>query len=369
MNIGEGYRCFNSYNTWGNAQTYSWDARKYSHVALTEHQFIRPAHCDPVASGVTHQRYFRTWVALGKPTFDRDRDSVMQFPLTFDEIGANGWWLKDDTGNVVEAANCCWVDPGKPGFADAYAEALIERTSRVAGVRGIVLDYLYPKVSDIEQLCGRSIPAYRDDVHWWWDAWEPFLRTLKTACDRAGYRLIGNCAGMVGQWEIQRKYFTGTIYENWCLLGDGSYMPVNRLRQNVTSLRTDPLEAWVSEYNCKESLPDYPQKALMSYALYLLGVPTESTRRRSYGHYGPVDSKPFWMPYWDIDLGEPGAWSMVDPVWSRQFSKGLVCINVGPTTRKRMVPAGYFNIVTGWEQRGWVMIPPMSAVVCAEVEK
>ena len=284
-------------------------------------------------------RVYRMYPLMCKGDWDSDWNNpqdtrFMQFPIPKAELDAKDWWLRDGNGEIVKESSHQWLlDVGKPGYKEAYLEAVLSR-NRGKGFDGFVFDYWWPEISS--WLKGAPRPAaYPTDADWFEKAWKPFITYVMDGLHRAGYRVVGNCVGEFGdttpEQEFQRGKVDAAIYEqgaiNWWRDGSG-WIPGRVIERRINAINKDPLEVWVANNGLRDYIEDYDRKKVVALAMYYVAIPQVGARR-SYHH--PYDWTVYWEPLWDFYIGEPAEPAAVKLAgkyfWSRRYTQGLVLLN------------------------------------------
>ena len=292
----------------------------------------------------------------------------MQTPLTKAVIDSNDWWLRDGKGMVAKENERTWLlDVGKPGFKEAYLEAVL---SRIEGKSfdGVVFDYLWPSASSLQRnLKVEGLQDYPSDDDWFYNAWKPFFEYVATGLQKVGYRIIGNCAGEYGTTGLmqiwQRSKVDGTVYEQGAVDWDGTWLSGNAIERRIEALTSDPLELWFANTGIHNDTPDFDRKALVSLAMYYVGIPA-SQEKRSYDY--EYDRKPFWDPLWDFYIGEPSERASKAPgkyFWSRKFTCGIVLLNYESQETISFSLDGKYRNPAGERVTGEISIPPHTALI------
>jgi len=209
---------------------------------------------------------------------------------------------------------------------------------------------------------------YPTDNDWFEKAWKPFVEYVTSELRKAGYKIVGNCAGSFDQ-EIdpiikwQRSQVDGVVYEQWVVDWDGKWLKGNVIETRMNAFNADPLEVWTGDFGLTTRCDNYEQKTVLGLAMYYIALP-QSGDRRSYHHYH--DSKIYWLPIWDFNIGTPveAAQKMEGKYfWSRKFSQGLVLMNYEETKEMTYHLDKAYKDVSGKERSGNVNIPPHTALI------
>ena len=335
-------------------------------------------------------KVYRLYVLLAK-NVSSDADwndpfdtSRMQAPIAKAVIDANGWWLLDGNGEVAKQSGTTnWLlDVGKPGFKEAYLDGVL---SRIEGKSfdGVVFDYLWPYASSIQQVFKvEGLQEYPSDDEWFYNAWKPFFEYVVTGLQKAGYLVIGNCAGEYGTTELlriwQRSKVDGTIYEQGAVdfrTRNGAWLPGNVIERRIEALASDPLEVWfanngiIADNPAVPDTPDFERKVVVSLAMYYVGIPA-SQEKRSYDY--AYNWKPFWDPLWDFYIGEPAERASKTPgkyFWSRKFTCGIVLLNYESQETINFSLDGEYRNPAGERVTGEISIPPHTALILAREER
>lgn len=317
-----------------------------------------------------------------KATVDADGDvpnagTVHQLtPVSKAAIAANDWWLRDGNGALVqESSTSTFLDVGKPGFKEAYLNALLSRLSG-RNLSGVVLDYWTGGLST-SYLAGfmknRPFPAaYPTDMDWYTKAWQPFISYVTSGLRNAGYRVIGNCAGEYNsgypKCDWQRTQVDGTVYEQWAVdwpANHGAWLSGKIISNRINHMYQDPLEVWTADYGLRRSDPIYSQKVKVGVAMYYIAIPP-SQALRSYNHAGNL--KIYWESIWDFKIGTPAAPFVKLPnnyFWSRKYTQGLVLLNYESTTSITYKLDRTYLDSDGNILSGTITVPPHTGIIMA----
>jgi len=314
---------------------------------------------------------------------DPSNTERIQTPLTKEMIDRNNWWLRGVEGTIAKENDSTWLlDVGKPGFKEAYLAGVL---SRIAGKSfdGVVFDYLWPSASSLKQVFKlEGLQDYPSDDEWFYRAWKPFFEHVVTGLQKAGYRVIGNCAGEYGTTELlriwQRSKVDGTIYEQGAVDwrgNNGAWLPGNIIERRIKALASDPLEVWfanngiIADNPAVPDTPDFKRKVVVSLAMYYIGIPA-SQEKRSYDY--AYDWKPFWDPLWDLYIGEPVERAIKTPgkyFWSRKFTCGVVLLNYESQETINFSLDGEYRNPAGERVTGEISITPHTALILANEEQ
>jgi hypothetical protein len=292
-------------------------------------------------------KVYRYVSLLGKPITDSDWDrpylktSRMIFPLTRAVIDANDWWLRDGNGNIVkEPGGKIWyVDVGKPGFKESWLKNVLERNEG-KGFDGFVLDLMHPDITStwfaIPGGWFRKYPlpkSYSTSEDWYRRAWQPFIEYVVDGLHKAGYEIIGNCAGEYGQsnerlvW--QRSKLDGVIYEEGALDWNGSWLPGTEFERRMKAFSADPLkEVWIANGGIVNATPEFERKSVVALAMYYIALPENSARHSFNIKYS--ETGVWWDPLWGFDIGLPIGKAIKRSgkyFWIRKFTNGIVLLN------------------------------------------
>jgi len=381
-------RLSNLHNFWYTNDS-GWDSSKMMEVLARRSSICFTEHWTQVTPQAVKSinptaAVYRLYDLMCKTAWDTDwsnpqNTSAMQTPLTKAAIDKDDWWLRDGSGSIVKENSQIWyLDVGKPGFKEAYLQSVLSRMSG-KGFDGVVLDYWhYTITTDYFAIPGgwfstHPMPkAYPTDQDWFEKAWRPFLEYVTSGLHKAGYRIIGNCAGEYGSGDsriaYQRSLVDGTIYEqgavDWAYKG-GGWLPGPAIERLIQAISGDPLEVWVANDGVRKELPEYDRKQLVALAAYYIAIPV-SQDKRSYSQFG--DRKVGWEPIWDFYIGTPAEPAVKLPgkrFWSRKFTEGIVLLNYEDSERMIYRLDKRYRSVSGKAYCSDVTVRPHSALILA----
>ena len=308
--------------------------------------------------------------------------SVLQTPLTLEEIEQNNWWLRDGNGSIVQENDYTWfLDVGKPGYKEAFLRNLLQRIEG-KGYDGVLFDYNLPCtitrwILDREDGLALTAPAaYPDDDAWFENAWKPFYSYVMGGLHAAGYEVIGNCAGPYDPYayrglpeiglDWQRTQVDGTVYESWAIWWDGTWLDGSTVEARINSLASDPLEVWTGDYAIRTTDPEYQQKANVALAMFYIGLPQSPAlqAKRFYHHF--KDRTLFWEPSWNVYIGTPAETPVKrqgEYFWSRKFTNGIVLLNYGSSETLRYTLDRPYCDAEGGVRSGEIAVPEHTGLV------
>ena len=376
----------NNYNNWWfQSSTKTTKKEKLEVVArrdsvcFTESWPVRPAEIKALNPNAKVYRIYdlcckNAWDSDWQHSLDTTR---MQTPLTRRMIDSADWWLRDGKGRIAKENERTWLlDVGKPGFKEAYLEAVLSRIEG-KGFDGVVFDYLWPSASSLQRnLKVEGLQDYPSDDDWFYDAWKPFFEYVVTGLHKAGYRVIGNCVGEYGTSDLlknwQRSKVDGAIYEQWAVDwpkdGKGDWLEGHRVEIRIKAMHEDPLEVWTADLGVQSSDPAYEQKKTVSLAMYYVALPVG--KERSYHHFR--DRQVYWDDLWDFCIGEPLEQASKTPgryFWSRKFTHGIVLLNYESQETINFSLDGKYRNPAGERVTGEISIPPHTALILANEEQ
>lgn len=302
---------------------------------------------------------------------------TMVNPIPWYEIESNNWWLRDGDGNVVkngwENNNVTYLDLGKHGIAQSYANHLIKRLAG-RGFEGVIIDYLPVSIKKDTNFATPGgyfnshpmPPAYADDEEWYNKAYVPFISLVFDRLHSAGYKVVSG--GIPYKDVTQKERFIRSkvdivTYEYWAIGNDGDWFDVDRFYTHMDDFANDNLEAWLSDFPLRDNTSDYERKSNVSLAAYYLAIP-RSQDKRSYNQYFSMYA--FWLPIWDFNIGIPAVSTQKlanYSFWSRRFSAGLVLLNFD--TRSVNYDLGNQNYIDykGNNYSGQITLPEHTALI------
>lgn len=293
-----------------------------------------------------------------------------QTPISYDDIVNNDWWLRDGNGQIFKLADYAWfLDVGKPGFKEAFLREAISRTEG-KGFDGFVLDCWYANA--ISVIKGRGLPvpnAYKTDEEWFQKAWKPFVDYIVDGMHRNGYSVIGNNAGyyyssnQLTRW--QRSKLDGVIYEGWATGWQGEWLPGSEIERRIESLKSDPLEVWVSSFSSATDTASSQIGLAMYYLAYTPSAPSDRFFNTT------ADTYIFWDSKWDLRIGNAiSAATKISGMyaWIREYSNGLVLLNYESDRGVSYQLNGYYKDVEGQVFYGTITLPPHTAKILVKTD-
>jgi len=374
----------NNYNNWWLLSDETQDRDEMLQVVARRENVVLPERwigVSPadIASINATAKVYRVYTLMCKNTYDPDWNNpsdrtALSLPIPRATIDKNDWWLRDGDGNIAKEQWFQWyTDVGKPGYKEAYLAAALDRTAG-KGFDGFVFDYWAYGLSG-EHLPGSWFPShpmpptYPTDDDWYEKAWKPFIEYVMTGLHKAGYRIIGNCAGEYGYTnqmnEFQRSLVDGVIYEQWAVDWGGEWLPGSTVERRINSFSADPLTAWTADFGLDGNDPEYEQKQVAGLAMYYIALPA-SQDRRSYHHR--KNNKVYWERIWDLDIGTPAETRVKLPgkyFWSRRFTDGIVLLNYEASESISYTPEARYRDYPGKPYFGRVTLKPHSALILA----
>jgi hypothetical protein len=331
-------------------------------------------------------KVYRYVSLMGKSVNDSDwcepfaKVSRMNCPLTKSSIDENDWWLRDGEGNIVKEPDgkIWYLDVGKPGFKEAWLTNTLKRN---AGKEfdGFVLDLLHPDITTSwfgvpggwfsKHLMPKSYPTSDD---WYRKAWQPFFEYVVDGLRKAGYEVIGNCAGEHDQLNSrimwQRSKLDGVIYEQGVVDWNGSWLPGTELSRRMAAFAADTLkEVWIANGALTKTIPEFDQKRTVALAMYYITLPEGSTRHSLNVQYSNMSD--WWDTNWDLNIGKP----LGQPIkrsgkffWTRVFTEGIVFLNYEEKETLRFRLAGEYQDSSGKLYTGEIELPPRTALILAK---
>jgi len=305
-----------------------------------------------------------------------DDDSMnhaqMLTPVRRTKIESNDWWLRDGAGETIKETNATLLlDVGKPGFKEEYLKDVLAGLA-IHKVDGVVFDYWLPHPWSLSYVKKHAAGKYTNDT-WFEEAWQPYVRYVTNGCRAAGYRVIGNSAGILDSgskfMDWQRTNVDGVIYERWSVNWadkGGGWLPPAIVEQNIRGFNLDTKESWTADHGLRADDPMVQQEKVLSLAMYYVAVPESPSARRSFGYYGSRGQ--FWDPLWDFYIGKP----LGSPIksngeyfWSRKFSQGLVLLNYDNHDISYTLDGKYHDS-SGTEYSGDITVSSHSGLILAQ---
>ena len=283
---------------------------------------------------------------------------------------------------VTENDTTFFFDVGSRNYRAQYLGYLLEAMDGW-GYDGVVFDYWWPTmISRWITGWGRPAPPqYPDDAAWLEQAWWPFVEFVCDHVRKAGYKIVGNCAGEYGDTADyalrQRALIDADIYESFARNFDGTPLTRQRLAQRIQAFHDDPLMAWTADIGIRADMPDYEQARMLALAMYYISLPgvpgihdelDKTIPERAFGYRGDgrIDD---WLAV-DVDLGKPIeaiATQVISPAgvhrWRREYEGGTALLNYEETPMEVSMDYAAYIDALGRPVPTRVIVPPMSGLI------
>ena len=278
--------------------------------------------------------------------------------VPYSEAEANGWLLRDASGNLLvnQAYSDDYVgDVGNPAYQQAWISNVLGYLAANPGIKGVFIDdVLY----DLTPLTGEEAAKYPTQQAWA-QAMLSFVQAVGTALRAKGYYVLVNASGYVPGdpnsddgantvtwWQQLGPYVNGLMNEFYDETSDGN----NTLRTTGSS--------WTQNWNGWQQLIQTAQGMGDDFVGVTYGPPGD-TQAMSYGKAsflldwdgtggafiynstgGGTNSNdgrdPLASAVASDSVGRPlAAAQQVGIGWIRRYSRGIVVVNPDRRTRSR----------------------------------
>lgn len=275
--------------------------------------------------------------------------------VPYSDASANGWLLKDSSGNLLENttyASYC-ADVGSSGYQNEWISNVESYLASHAGVDGIFIDnVLYDPKGD----CG-AYPAKYPTTASWDTAMVGFVKAVYTALHAKGYYVALNAGAFksgdstyndgtstIAWWQQLGPYADGLTNEYYDETSDGT----DRLRTTAA--------AWYGDFDQWQRLIGTAQSDGDDFIGITYGAAGDTTAmtfaRASFllewnGHGSAFiykikgSSADASDPSWTTDIGQPiGAKSAVGVGYERSYTGGTVLVNPSPSSSQSFTVNG-----------------------------
>jgi len=265
--------------------------------------------------------------------------------VPYSQAAANGWLLKDSSGNylVNSGYTSNYIgDVGNPAYQAAWANNVASFLAST-GADGVFIDDVLANVGNIT---GKVYPAKYPSQAKWEDAMVSFINYVGPALKAKGYYVLinadaytsGNSASDTGAlaatfWQRVGPGVSGLMWENWL-----------QNPNDIAALRADGPE-WNNNWTGWENLVSVAQSMGRDFVGLTYGSAT-NTQAMRYGKasfllkwnggggafvYEVAGADP-WAADWTANIGTPSAAAFaVGTGWRRDYSGGTVLVNPSPS--------------------------------------
>jgi len=300
--------------------------------------------------------------------------------VPYSQAVANGWLLKDSSGNLLVNSgytNNFIGDVGDPAYQAAWTSNVASFLSST-GADGVFIDDV---LADIGTLTGRAYPAKYPSQAAWEDAMVSFIDYVGPALKAKGFYVLTNVdAYSTGNGDSD----TGALAASfWRRVGPGvsGLMQENWLQSptDVTHLRSDGSE-WDNNWSGWENLVSVAQSMGRDFVGLTYGS-SANTQAMRYGQasfllnwnggggafiYEVAGADP-WASDWTRTIGTPGAAAYaVGAGWRRDYSGGTVLVNPSPSASQTFALGGTYIGPDG-SALSSVTLAPTSGIVLTSV--
>jgi hypothetical protein len=298
--------------------------------------------------------------------------------VTYNQATANGWLLKDASGNLL-------VNSGYPNNYvgdignSAYQTQWVSNVSAFlasSGVDGVFIDDI---IRDPRPLAG-TYPAKYPTQAAWEAAMVSFVKAVGPALKAKGYYVLINATGytpgdadsdngsLTAQfWQELGPSVNGLCTEYWQQTAEGSY-----------TLRASGTSSWMQNWDGWQRLVSTAQSMGDDFVGLSYGA-TGDTRTMMYGAasfllewngsgssymFNPLDNSDPWNPVWTTSIGSPAAAKRrVGAGWMRRYTAGVALVNPNPSRSQTFTLGGTYLTPSGQSVAAITLGPTSGMVV------
>ncbi|HZQ88383.1 MAG TPA: putative glycoside hydrolase [Gaiellaceae bacterium] len=282
--------------------------------------------------------------------------------VSYHDALANGWLLKDGSGNLLKNLGFPDNDIGDVG-SDGYQHAFLANALAYLhahpGIAGIYIDDV---LSDLKPMTGVEAAEYPTQQAWA-DAQLSFVRTVGSALRAKGYYVLVNASAFipgdsdsdtgattVSWWKELGPYVSGLMDESYAQASDGS----DRLRTTGS--------AWYQNWDGWQRLVQVAQSMGKDFVGVTYGGAGD-TQAMTYGKssflldwdgtggafiYTPKDGSDPTNAASTVQVGKPaGPKTQVGVGWMRTYTGGVVLVDPSPSTSQTFRLGGTYLTSSG----------------------
>jgi hypothetical protein len=297
--------------------------------------------------------------------------------VTYSQATANGWLLKDASGNLLVNKSFANDYVGDIGSA-AYQSQWVTNVSAFlasSGADGVFIDDI---IRDPRPLAG-TYPAKYSTQAAWEAAMVSFVKTVGPALKAKGYYVLINATGytpgdagsdngsLTAQfWQELGPSVNGLCTEYWQQTAEGSY-----------TLRASGTSTWMQNWDGWQKLVPTAQAMGNDFVGMSYGA-TGDTRTMMFGAasfllewngtsgsymFDPFDNSDPWNPAWTTNIGSPAAAKQqVGAGWMRVYTGGVALVNPSPSVSQTFPLGGPYLTPSGQSVTS-VSLAPTTAMV------
>jgi hypothetical protein len=298
--------------------------------------------------------------------------------VTYSQATANGWLLRDASGNPLVNKSYPNDYIGDIGSA-AYQAAWLSNVSAflaASRVNGVFIDDI---LRDPRPLAG-TYPAKYPTQSAWEKAIVSFVKTVGPALKAKGYYVLLNATGytpgdagsdngsLTAQfWKELGRSVNGLCTEYWQQTAEGSY-----------TLRASGTSSWMQYWDGWQKLIPTAQALGDDFVGLSYGA-TGDTKSMMYADasfllewngaggsyiFSPVDNSNPWNPAWTTNIGTPtAAKRQVGSGWMRRYTGGIALVNPSPSRSQTFELGGTYLTPTGQSVTSATLAPTAGLIV------
>jgi hypothetical protein len=298
--------------------------------------------------------------------------------VTYSQATANGWLLRDASGNPLVNKSFANDYVGDIGSA-AYQSQWVTNVSAflaASRVNGVFIDDI---LRDPRPLAG-TYPAKYPTQAAWEAAMVSFVKAVGPALKAKGYYVLINATGytpgdagsdngsLTAQfWQKLGRSVNGLCTEYWQQTPEGSY-----------ALRASGASTWIQNWDGWQKLVPTAQSMGNDFVGLSYGA-TGDTRTMMYGAasfllewngaggsyiFNPVDNSNPWNPAWTSNIGMPTtAKRHVGSGWMRRYTGGIALVNPSPSRPQTFQLGGTYLTPTGQSVTSATLTPTTGLIV------
>jgi len=314
----------------------------------------------------------RKLVYYSAPDVNRNYDTGVPWSTA----DANGWLLKDASGNLLvnqgyPANNI--GDVGSPGYQQAWIANVLAFLGAHPWLDGVHIDDVDADIAELTGVEAAKYPTWQD----WEAAQRSFVAAVGTALQAHGYYVMVNAVAYV---PGNPGTDDGSLYADWFRqlapyvngISDEAYAAT----PDDYTLRSNG-SGWTQHWDGWQQLIPLTQSLGVDFIAYMHGSASD-TRAMSYGKAsfllewngggstfiysaGDVDT---WNPAWTTDIGQPaGAKQQVGVGWMRPYTAGVALVNPSPSSSQTFELGGSYLDASGATVTSVTLAPTTGAIL------
>jgi hypothetical protein len=295
--------------------------------------------------------------------------------VTYDEALANGWLLKDSSGQYIKnVAYGAYVgDIGNAAYQQRFIDNMSVRLPQ-NGNEGIFLDDV---ISTPALLTGGAWPAKYPTQDAWEDAMVSFVAKVGGTLRARGYYVLAHANGWLpgdanSDNGVNNALFWGRLAPHVSGLESEYWVqdPTNEARLRASGA------AWYQQWDGHVNFATVAQNGGADFFALMYGS-TSSLETMRYGKASfllmwdgsggafvfEADGDP-WNAEWTMDIGQPsGARYQVGVGWRREYTSGTALVNPSPTASQTFALGGTYTRADGTAVTSVTLAPTTGLVL------